>query len=170
VDPLAMITNQMLGNAYMNARKYDLAIAQYEKSLELHPNSPTLLYHLGWAYVHQHAYEKGIQAIANSLALEDGDPQLSPDLAFIYGLIGKKAETRKILARVLDLARTYSVSPGHIAMIYMGLDEREQALTWLERAYGQHSAMMAWLKVDPRFDSLRQEPRFQALIRHVGLA
>jgi eukaryotic-like serine/threonine-protein kinase len=170
VDPLAMITNQMLGNAYMNARKYDLAIAQYEKSLELHPNSPTLLYHLGWAYVHKRAYEKGIQAIANSLALEDGDPQLSPDLAFIYGLIGKKAETRKILARVLNLARTYSVSPGHIAMIYMGLDEREQALTWLERAYGQHSAMMAWLKVDPRFDSMRQEPRFQALIRHVGLA
>jgi adenylate cyclase len=169
VDPLAMITNQMLGNAYVNARKYDLAIVQYEKALELHPNDPTLLYHLGWAYVYTRAYEKGIQAIANSLALEGGDPRFSPDLAFIHGLIGKEVETRKTLARVLDLNRTYRVSPGLIAMIYIGLDEREQALTWLEQAYAQHSPMMAWLKVDPRFDRIREKPRFQALMRRVGL-
>ena len=49
-----MITNQMLGNAYVNARKYDLAIVQYQKALELHPNDSTLLYHLGWAYVYTH--------------------------------------------------------------------------------------------------------------------
>jgi adenylate cyclase len=159
----------MLGNAYVNARRYDMAIAQYEKALELHPNHPTLLYHLGWARVYTRAYQKGIQAISDSLALEGGDPRLSPDLAFIYGLIGKKVETRKILAKVLELARIYRVSPGHIGMIYIGLDEREQALTWLEKAYGQHSPMMAWLKVDPRFDSIRQEPRFQALMQRVGL-
>ena len=70
VDPLAMITNQMLGNAYVNARKYDLAIVQYQKALELHPNDSTLLYHLGWAYVYTHAYDKGIEAMENSLALE----------------------------------------------------------------------------------------------------
>ena len=75
VDPLAMITNQMLGNAYVNARKYDLAIVQYQKALELHPNNSTLLYHLGWAYVYTRAYDKGIEAIENSLALEGGDPQ-----------------------------------------------------------------------------------------------
>jgi serine/threonine protein kinase/Tfp pilus assembly protein PilF len=169
VDPLAMITNQMLANAYLNARKYDLAIVQYEKSLELHPNNPTLLYHLGWAYVYTRAYEKGMNAIVNSLALEGEDPRLSPDLAFINGLIGKKVEARKTLARVMDLARTYRVSPGLIAIIHIALDHRQQALTWLEKAYAQHSPMMAWLKVDPRFDSLRQEPRFQALMRHVGL-
>ena len=169
VDPLAMITNQMLGNAYVNARKYDLAIAQFQKALELHPNDSTLLYHLGWAYVYTQAYDKGIEAIESSLALEGGDPQLSPDLAYIDGLIGKKDEARRILGRVLDLARTYQVSPGLIAMIYIGLDEREQALNWLEKAYRQHSAMMAWLKADPRFDRIRQEPRFQDLMRRVGL-
>ena len=110
-----------------------------------------------------------MQAISDSLTLEGGDPQLSPDLAFIYGLMGKKRETRRILARVLDLARTYRVSPGHIAIIHMGLDEREQALTRLESAYRQHSPMMAWLKVDPRFDSIRPVPRFQVLMQRVGL-
>jgi len=49
------------------------------------------------------------------------------------------------------------------------LDEREQALTWLEKAYQQHSTMMTWLKVDPRFDRIRGEPKFQNLMRRVGL-
>ena len=158
-----------MANAYVNARKYELAIIQYQKALELHPNDSTLLYHLGWAYVYTHAYDKGVEAIKNSLALEGGDPQLSPDLAYIDGLTGKKDESRRILGRVLDLARTHQVSPGLIAMIYIGLNEREQALTWLERAYRQHSPMMAWLKADPRFDGIRQEPRFQELMRRVGL-
>jgi eukaryotic-like serine/threonine-protein kinase len=169
VDPLAMITNQMLANAYVNARNYDLAIAQYQKALDLHPNDSTLLYHLGWAYAYTHAYDKGIEAIEKSLAIEGGDPQLSPDLAYIDALIGKKDESRRILGRVLDLARTHQVSPGLIAMMYIGLNEREQALTWLEKAYRQHSPMMAWLKADPRFDGIRQEPRFQELMRRVGL-
>src|SRR5262249_46505381 len=56
-DPLGMITNQMLGNAYVNARRYDLAIAQYQKALELHPNDSTLLHHLGWAYVYSGQYD-----------------------------------------------------------------------------------------------------------------
>jgi len=169
VDPLAMITNQMLANAYVNARQYDLAIAQYQKGLELHPNDSTLLYHLGWAYVYVQAYEKGIEAIGSSLALEGGDPRLSPDLAYVDGLVGKEDETRRILGRVLDLARTYQVQPGLIAMIYLGLDDREHALAWLEQAYRQHSPMMAWLKTDPRFDRIRREPRFQELMRRVGL-
>ena len=58
---------------------------------------------------------------------------------------------------------------GLIAMLYIALDERDQALTWLEKAYGEHSPMMQWLKVDPRFDGIRQEPRFQELMRKVGL-
>jgi len=169
VDPLAMITNQMLGNAYVNARRHDLAIVQYQKALELHPNNSTLLYHLGWAYVYTHAYDKGIEAIENSLGLEGADPQTSPDLAYINVLIGKKDETRRILRQVLNLARTYPVHPGLIAIMYIALNERVQALNWLEKAYRQHSPMMAWLKVDPRFDPIRSEPRFQDLMRRVGL-
>ena len=89
-----MITNQMLGNAYVNARKYDLAIVQYQKALELHPNNPTLLYHLGWAYVYTREFDKGIRAIENHLALEGGDSELSPDLAYINGLDRKKSRSQ----------------------------------------------------------------------------
>jgi tetratricopeptide (TPR) repeat protein len=169
VDPLSMLTNQMLGNAYASARRYDLAIAQYHKGLELHPNDSSLQYQLGWAYVYSGAVDKGVEAIRSSLAVDGGDPNLSPDLAYTDAMLGKPAETRQILNRLLTLAKKNPVSPGLIALVYIALDERAQALTWLEKAYQQHSSMMTWLKTDPRFDRIRQEPRFQELMRRVGL-
>ena len=84
-------------------------------------------------------------------------------------MLGKRDRTRQTLNRLLALARKYPVSPGMIALVYVALDERAQALTWLEKAYQQHSSMMTWLKTDPRFDRIRGEPRFQQLMRRVGL-
>jgi eukaryotic-like serine/threonine-protein kinase len=168
-DPLAMLTNQMLGDAYTSARRYDLAITQFQKGLDLHPNESSLEYQLGWAYVYSGAYDKGIEIIRDSQAVDGVDPSLSPDLACIAAMIGKRDESRQILNRLLTLAKKYPVSPGLIALVHIALDEREQCLTWLEKAYTQHSSMMTWLKVDPRFDRIRDEPRFQVLMRRVGL-
>jgi serine/threonine protein kinase/tetratricopeptide (TPR) repeat protein len=168
-DPLAMLTNQMLGDAYLSARRYDLAIAQFQKGLDLHPNDPSLQFQLGWAYVYNRAYDKGIDAIKSSQAAEGIDPSLSPDLAYLDSMLGNPGETRQTLNRLLTLARKDPVSPGMIALVYTALDDREQALTWLEKAYAQHSSMMFWLKVDPRFDKMRGEPRFRELMRRVGL-
>ena len=56
-----------------------------------------------------------------------------------------------------------------IALIYIALDDREQSLAWLEKAYSRHSSMMMWLKIDQRFDKIRPDPRFQDLMHRVGL-
>lgn len=168
VDPLAMITNQMLGNAYVNARRYDLAIAQFQKALELHPDDSTLLHHLGWAYLYSGQSDKGLAAMEKSSKLERGDERLDPYLAYIHAVTGRQKEARETLSRLLELAKEYPVQPL-IALIYVGLDERANALAWLEKAYQQHSTMMIWLKVDPRFDRIRQEPQCQDLMRRVGL-
>jgi serine/threonine-protein kinase len=168
-DPLAMLTNQMLGDAYISARRYNEAITQLQKGLELHPNDSSLSYQLGWAYVYSGAYDKGTEIIRSSQAVDGVDPKLSPDLAFINAMIGKPAETRQTLNRLLTLAKKYPVSPGYIALVYASLDERAQTLTWLEKAYQQHSSIMTWLKVDPRFDRIRETPEFQDLMRRVGL-
>jgi tetratricopeptide (TPR) repeat protein len=168
-DPLAMLTNQMLGDAYISARRYDLAIAQLQKALDLHPNDTSLQYQLGWAYAYSGAYDQGMESIRSSQAIDGVDPQLSPDLAYINAMIGKPGKTRQTLTRLLALAQKNPVSPGLIALVYAALDERAQCLEWLEKAYAQHSSMMTWLKVDPRFDRIREEPRFQELMRRVGL-
>jgi tetratricopeptide (TPR) repeat protein len=169
VDPLSMLTNQMLGNAYASARRYDLAIAQYRKGLELHPGNSSLEYQLGWAYWYSGAFDQGVEAIRSSQTADGVDPSLSPDLAYIDAMTGKRDQSRRILNRLLMLARNNPVSPSLIALVYIGLDDRANALEWLEKAYRQHSSMMTWLKTDPRFDRIRAEPGFQDLMRRVGL-
>jgi len=164
-----MLTNQMLADAYISARRYDLAIAQLQKALDLHPNDSTLQYQLGWAYLYNGAYDQGMESIRSSQAADGVDPKLSPDLAYIHAMLGKPGETRQTLNRLLTLAKTNPVSPGLIALVYAALDERAPCLTWLEKAYARHSTMMTWLKVDPRFDKIRPEPGFQDLMRRVGL-
>jgi len=168
-DPLAMLTNQMLADAYISARRYDLAIAQLQKALDLHPNDSSLQYQLGWAYIYKGSYDQGKEIISNSQAAEGVDPQLSPDMACINAMTGKPGKTRETLHRLLTLAKNNPVSPGLIALVYAALDEQAQCLTWLEKAYAQHSSMMTWLKADPRFDRIREEPEFQDLMRRVGL-
>jgi TolB-like protein/Tfp pilus assembly protein PilF len=169
LDPLDLLANANLGDAYLSARRYDLAIDQYKKVLDSHPNDVTVINTLGLAYVYNRMYGQGIQAFQKQLALDGIDPSLSPDLAYVDVLIGKKDEARQILNRLLDLAKDVPVQPPYIAIVCAALGERKEALNWLEKAYQQHSPAMFWLKTDPRFDSLRQEPEFQDLMRRVGL-
>jgi tetratricopeptide (TPR) repeat protein len=114
-------------------------------------------------------YDRGMEEIRKSIALYGEDPSISPELAFIYASTARKGEAQKILDRLLDASKTVPIAAHHFALIYVGMGKKDEAFAWLEKAYEQHSPMMAWLKVDPRFDSLRQEPRFQDLSRRVGL-
>jgi len=169
LDPLSILANSTLGDVYLSARRYDQAIAQYQKALDLHPNDSTVQSTLGLAYLSKQMYEQGMEAIQKSISLDKIDPGLSPDLAYADVLIGKTGEARQILNRLLALARQAPVPPGYIAMVYAALGDRKNALSWLEKAFQQHSSLITWLKTDPRFDSLREEPQFQDLMRRAGL-
>ncbi len=79
-------------------------------------------------------------------------------------------EAQKMLDELLELSQQEYVEPYFIALIYTALDEKDQAFTWLEKAYEEHFATMAVLKVDPMFDSLRDDPRFKSLLQRMGLA
>ena len=165
----AVLTNEVLANAYLSARRYDLAIAQCRSALELHPEESSLHHILGWAHVFKGIYDKGRIAIKKSLALDGEHESFSPDLAYIDSVTGNKQEARKTLGRLLALATQAPIDPGHLALIYVGLRQHQEALPLLQQAYSRHSAMMTWLKVDERFDAIRPEREFQALMRAVGL-
>jgi serine/threonine protein kinase/Flp pilus assembly protein TadD len=169
LDPLSALTNEVLAEAYLCAPRPDLTVAQAEAALEVHPEVSELHQIAGWAYAFSGHYDKGIEEIQKSLALDGVDPGLSPDLAYIEAAHGKKEEARKILKRIQTLAKSVPVDPGQLAFIYVGLNERPEALKLLEQAYRLHSPMMTWLKADPRFDPIRNEPGFQDLMRRVGL-
>ena len=169
LDPLSPLTNEELADAYLSARQYDAAIDQYQKTLELYPDQPAPRDSLGWAYVYQGKYDRGMEEILKSIALYAEDPDLSPEIAFIDGMTGKRAEAQKILNRLLSTSKTVPIAAHHFALIYIGIGKKDEAFAWLEKAYEQHSPMMAWLEVDQRFDSVRKEPKFQDLMRRVGL-
>jgi tetratricopeptide (TPR) repeat protein len=169
LDPLAVLTNQVLGEAYLSARRYDLAIAHCQAALEVHPEESGLLLILGWAYVYKGMYDKGAETIAKSNAIDGIEADISPDLAYINAVTGKRPEARKALRILQTLAKEAPVDPGLMALISAGLGERREALAMLEQAYSRHSSMMTWLKVDARFDAIRQDPAFQDLMRRVGL-
>jgi TolB-like protein/DNA-binding winged helix-turn-helix (wHTH) protein/Tfp pilus assembly protein PilF len=166
LDPLSVLGNEQLASSYLSARQYDLAIEQYQKTLELYPNQAGPRDSLGWAYVYKGLYDKGLQEIEKSYG---EDPDLSPEVAYVYAVSGNRAKARQILQRLLNLSKQAPIQPHHFALIYAGLGMNEEALVWLEQAYQQHSRMMVWLKVDQRFDRLRPDPRFQDLMRRVGL-
>jgi tetratricopeptide (TPR) repeat protein len=90
-------------------------------------------------------------------------------LGYAYAVTGQRGAAQQVLAELQELARHKYISSYDVATIYAGLGEQEQALAWLERAYEERSGWLAlWLKVDPKFDSLRREEQFRDLLRRVG--
>ena len=169
LDPLSPLTNEVLIYAYFAARHYDLAVAQGQSAVEIHPEASNLHFVLGWAYFFQEKYSEATQELSKSIELDGTDPSISPDLAYVNAVTGRKAEARNTLRLLLALAKEVPVDSAMISLVYIGLGQHQEALALLEDAYRKHSSMMTMLKVNPCFDSIRQEPRFQNLMRAVGL-
>ena len=90
-------------------------------------------------------------------------------LGHVYAVTGKKSEARTLLDELKQLSAQEYVPATSIALIYAGLGEKDQAFAWLEKGYEEHAFQLQWLKVEPRWDSLRSDPRFADLLRRIGL-
>jgi tetratricopeptide (TPR) repeat protein len=166
LDPLSPATNAMLGYAYVFARHYDRGIEQCRKALELDPNFAPAHAHLYRAYLAKEMYEEAIAEIQRAVDLSGGWPK--HDLAYAYAMAGKRDDARKILHELIEDSKRGVVELSGIARIYAALGETDQAFGWLEKAYEDHEHWLVALKVDPFFDSLRSDPRFQDLVRRMN--
>ena len=134
------------------------------------PNfAPAHLY-LGWAYVQKARYEEAIAAAKKASSLSPSDLRTVSALGHAYAVSGQTSEAVNILDQLKELSRQRYISPHDMAIIYTGLGEKEQAFAWLDKAYADRSWPLPLLKFDPRFDSLRSDPRFADLVRRIGLA
>jgi len=91
------------------------------------------------------------------------------DIGHAYAASGKREEAQKVIGGLKQLAKQRYVSSYYIALIYTGLGEKDSAFAWLESAYKERSDLLIYLKVEPRLDNLRSDPRFADLVRRVGL-
>jgi TolB-like protein/Tfp pilus assembly protein PilF len=166
LDPLSPMINAELGRTLFLAGQFDSAITQLRETLELEPNFWTAHMFLGWAY-EQHGHLPEATAILHRAAILDRNARTWASLAHACAISGKKAEAIKILQRLMGRSKKHYVSPYYIAGIYAALSSASETYTWLEKAYEDKSEWLVWLKVDPKFDSLRTDQHFQDLVQRV---
>jgi eukaryotic-like serine/threonine-protein kinase len=168
LDPLSLPINMTLGWLLCDAQKTDEGVDQLRKTLEMDPAFVVAHHRLALCYERKGNYDAAIdefKKISDLGAKSVGAAALGQ----AYALAGKRNEAQKALAELQDLSKQRYVSPSVFALIYAALGDKDQAFAWLEKSIEEHDLITVRLKVDARFDSLRSDPRFAALVRRVGL-
>ena len=168
LDPLSLINNADLGgNVYFNSRRYDEAITQLRKTIEIDPRFYIAHYYLGQACQLKGQLTEAIPEYQKAVELND-DPEALAYLGQAYARAGQRDEAQKILARLTEEAKSRYVSGYSMALMFMGLGDKEQAIDALERAYREGAGNdLFTIKVDPMLDDLRGQPRFEALAEKI---
>ena len=171
LDPLSLIINTDVGLAFYIARQYDQAIEQCRNVLVMDPNFSVAHFALGLAYEQNEIYEEAVAELRKAISLSGGITVMIGALGHSYAVSGRRDKAKKVLEELRELSQRRYVSPYSIATIYVGLGDKDQAFEWLQKAYQDRSAWLIHLhlKVDPRLDSLRSDPRFTALLKKMGL-
>jgi serine/threonine-protein kinase len=166
LDPLNSLFNTDLAFFLYWARRYDDAIAQVRKTLELDPNTVLAHHCVGWCMVLKGNLNEAKTEFQKAAALDDL-PWYKADLGYAYGASGDRAKAEQVLRDLDELAKKQYVSPALHASVYLGLGEKAKALDWIEKAYEDRDPML-WWTTDQLYDSVRNEPRFQAVIQKVN--
>ncbi len=167
LDPLSPILYAVAGDIFYGARDYDSAIEEDRKALDLDANSAAGHAHLGIAYTMKQRYADAIAELRKALELFGDDNDVISSLGYTYAVSGRRAHAQDLLRKLLVTSKQQYVNPLDVVGIYAGLGEKLNALQWLNRGY-EERAPMVWLG-DPTFDVLRSDPRFQDLVRKIGL-
>jgi DNA-binding winged helix-turn-helix (wHTH) protein/tetratricopeptide (TPR) repeat protein len=166
LDPLSSAINAELGRTLFFARRFDQAIAQLHETLELEPSFWTAHMFLGWIYEHQGHYTEAT-AILHRASTLDKNARTLASLGHVYAVSDKRSEAKKVLRLLNGLTKQQYVSPYYLAGIHVGLGELDEAYSLLERACEDRSEWLVWLNVDPKFDSLRADSRFQDIAQRI---
>jgi len=170
LDPLSAFTNDNLAAILYYAGDYDQSIEQCQKTLEIDPASHRAHRHLGQVYVQRRMYAEAVSELKKAVELSPGSTEALADLGYVFGVWRKTDEAKKILLQLQDSPRQGHVSPYHLAIVYIGLGEKELALQSLRKAVDDRSPGVVHLKVSPLFQELQSDPRFQDLLSYTGLS
>jgi serine/threonine protein kinase/tetratricopeptide (TPR) repeat protein len=169
LDPLSLIINVAVGWALYFARRYDEAIEQLRRTVDLDPNYPVTYWILGLLLRKTGCYELAITEGEKGVKLSGGSPLMRAALAHTLGTAGRTKEALEMLDDLTNLAKQKYVAPYFFAGIYIGLGENDRAIEYLEKCYEEHSHWLIYLHIDPSMDGLRDNQGFQGLLRRIGL-
>jgi TolB-like protein/Tfp pilus assembly protein PilF len=165
LDPLSSISNAYLGWVYFYGRRYDLAIEQCQKTIGLDQNSAAAWGFLAWAQSCKSQHESAITSFRKACEIWPGSSPIAW-LGAACAAAGRRDEAHKVLEQLDQLSQQQRyAAPYGVARIYAALGQKDEAFRWLEAAYEQRANWMVIVKVDPGFDDLRSDQRFQELLR-----
>ena len=168
LDPLSPILNALVGYSYYAARQYAEAAEQLRKSIVMDVEFAPAHYFLGGAYERLQRYDDAIVEYDEANRLSGRFPLASVELAYTYAVAGRKSQALDRLHELEALSSKEYVSSYGIAEIYAGLGDKENCLAWLQRAYKERASELVFLGIEGAFDSLRDDVRFQDLVKKVG--
>jgi len=151
------------------ARQYGEAIEQCQKTIDLEPGLFLAHFHLGMAYLEKGLYARARAAFQTGKRLSAGSPLMLMALARADAMAGQRARAQRAIRDLKQLSHQRYVPALYIAVVYASLGDRDQAFTWLQNAVQERSNQLVYLKTQPAFDNLRSDPRFNALLRSIGL-
>jgi len=167
LDPLSLIIKADLAELLLIAHSYDESIRQSRKTIEMDPNFPLAHNQLGLAYLQKRMYDEAVEELQKGVRLSGGSPTCMANLARAYVASGKRSEAVKLLGDLKARSSQGHPDTSELAVIYASLGDTDQAMSWLEKAYAERFNPSVLLR--PGFDPLRSDPRFEDLVRRIGL-
>ena len=167
LDPLSPSIGADLAEELLVAHRFDESIKQSRKTMTLDPFFAPTHYVLGQAFVQKRNYSEAIAELKRAAELSPGSTAFTANLAYAYAVSGDRDRAAKLLNDLKNQSSQSSPNAPEIAMVYVGLDEKDQAMAWLEKAYADRFS--PWVLMRPCFDPLRSDSRFADLVRRIGL-
>jgi tetratricopeptide (TPR) repeat protein len=167
LDPLSPIISADLADALCVAHLCDESVQQSRKTLEMHPYFAVAHYQLGQALTQKRMHTEAIASLQRAIELSRGNTAFESNLAYVYAVAGRTDEAIKIIKDLEGRPGRPASTDPHIALIYVGLGDRDQAMSWLNKAY--EARFNPSILMRPAFDPIRSDARFQDLLGRIGL-
>ena len=169
LDPLSVLINANVGLIHYYARQPDQAIDAERKALELGPNTAFIYEYLGMAYLQKGMYRESLGHLQKAVDLSHNFPLYVAELAFLYSAEGNRSQARRIVNRLESRSRQQYVSAYSLAVGSVALGDTSTAIARLEKSVDEREDQSGLIKIEPLFDVLHSDPRFQELVRRIGL-
>jgi len=169
LDPLSLTISTDIGFQLYYAKRYDEAIQQLRSTLAMNSSFPLAHLWLGRAYQEKGMYSEALEAFNRAGSVLRDWPVTLAAIGYVQAVAGQRQRAQDTLAHLKALSRSRYVTAYGVALVYAGLGDRERAFEWLDKGIEERTHWLVWLKLDPRWDGLRPDPRLAQLVRRVGL-